>query len=90
MTTATDPTEAESCPGCGATHGVQRITGTSPKGPSMDVRGVRPALDDHDGQPALSIVGLLPTPALRTAAFLAVLRAEVTLRQQQQRASDRP
>jgi ribosomal protein L37AE/L43A len=27
----TDPTEAESCPECGATHGVQRITGTSPK-----------------------------------------------------------
>jgi len=28
---ATDPTEAESCPDCGATHGVQRIVGTSPK-----------------------------------------------------------
>ncbi len=30
--------------------------------------------------PALSIVGLLPTPQLRTAALLAVLRAEVTQR----------
>jgi hypothetical protein len=27
--------------------------------------------------PALSIVGLLPTPQLRTAAFLALLRQEV-------------
>jgi hypothetical protein len=30
--------------------------------------------------PALSIVGLLPTPALRTAALLATLRTEVTRR----------
>jgi hypothetical protein len=30
--------------------------------------------------PALSIIGLLPTPQQRTAAFLAVLRAEVTRR----------
>jgi hypothetical protein len=29
--TATDPTEAQPCPGYGATHGVQRITGTLPK-----------------------------------------------------------
>ncbi len=28
--TVTDPTD-DTCPGCGATHGVQRITGTSPK-----------------------------------------------------------
>jgi len=27
----TDPTDAESCPGCDATHGVQRTTGTSPR-----------------------------------------------------------
>jgi hypothetical protein len=27
---AAQATEAEPCPGCGATHGVQRITGTSP------------------------------------------------------------
>ncbi len=30
------------------------------------------------GPPALSVVGLLPTPQLRTAALLAVLRTEVT------------
>jgi hypothetical protein len=30
--------------------------------------------------PALSIIGLLPTPQLRTAALLAVLRTEVTRR----------
>jgi hypothetical protein len=30
--------------------------------------------------PALSVVSLLPTPQLRTAAFLAVLRTEVTRR----------
>ncbi len=30
--------------------------------------------------PALSIIGLLPTPELRTAAFLATLRTEVARR----------
>jgi hypothetical protein len=44
----------------------------------VDVRGVWHALGDHGGQPRLSIVGLLPTPQLRTAALLTVLRTEVT------------
>ena len=69
----TDPTEAESCPGCGAIHGVQRITGTSP----MVDAGLCTACGLHWAttviNPALSIVGLLPTP-LRTAT----LRTEAT------------
>jgi ribosomal protein L37AE/L43A len=78
------PTEADTCPGCGAAHGVQRITGTSPKvdawmcaacGMHWAITVVNPTV-----RVALSIVGLLPTPQLRTAALLAVLRSEVTQR----------
>jgi hypothetical protein len=76
----TDPTEADTCPGCGATHGVQRITGTSP---TVDA-AMCTACGLHGAtttvSPALSILGLLPTPQLRTAAFLALLRTEVTRR----------
>jgi ribosomal protein L37AE/L43A len=77
-------TEADTCPGCGAAHGVQRITGTSPKvdawmctacGLHWATTTVNPAL-----RVALSIIGLLPTPELRTSAFLATLRTEVTRR----------
>ena len=74
------PTQADTCPGCGATHSVQRITGTSP---TVDV-AMCTACGLHWATttvtPALSIVGLLPTPQLRTAAFLAALRTEVTRR----------
>jgi hypothetical protein len=77
--TATDPTEADTCPGCGATHGV-RITGTST---TVDA-AMCTACGLHWAttviNPALAIVGLLPTPQLRTAAFLAALRTEVTRR----------
>lgn len=38
--------------------------------------------------PALSLLGLLPTPALRTAAFLTTLRNAVTLTQQQHTMTD--
>jgi hypothetical protein len=78
------PTEADTCPGCGATHSVQRITGTSPTvdaamctacGLHWATTVVNPAL-----RVALSIIGLLPTPELRTSAFLATLRTEVTRR----------
>ncbi len=82
--TATDPTEAQPCPGCGATHGVQ------PKAapPKVDAWtctacGMNWAVTVVN--PALSIVGLLPTAQLRTAALLAVLRTEVT-----QRAKEHP
>jgi len=78
--TATDPTEAESCPGCGATSGVQRITGTLP---TVDA-GMCAACGMHwattVANPALSIVGLLPTPQLRTAALMTILCTEVTRR----------
>ena len=78
------PTEADTCPGCGATHSVQRITGTSP---TVDVAMctacgwhwattvVNPAL-----RVALSIIGLLPTPELRTSAFLTALHSKVARR----------
>ena len=80
------PTEADTCPGCGATHSVQRITGTPPTvdaamctacGLHWATTVVNPTL-----RIALSIVALLPTPQLRTAALLDVLRAEVTQRAQ--------
>jgi hypothetical protein len=75
--TTTDPTEAQPCPGYGATHGVQRIAGTSPK---VDA-GMCAACGMHWAttviNPTLSIVGLLPTSQLRTATLLAVLRTEV-------------
>lgn len=70
LSTATDPTEAESCLGCGATHGVQRIVGTLPK---VDA-GMCTACGLHFAvtviNPALSIVGVLPTPALGASALL--------------------
>ena len=61
-------------------HGVQRITGTSPKADAgtCTVCGLHWATTVIN--PALSIVGLLSTPRLRTAALLAVLRTEVTRR----------
>ena len=72
--------ETDTCPGCGATHGVHQITGTSP----MVDAGMCAACGLHwattVANPALSIVGLLPTPKLRTVAFLALLRTEVTQR----------
>jgi hypothetical protein len=74
------PTEAESCPGCGATHGVQRITGTSPTVDAAMCTACGLHWATTTVNPALSIVGLLPTPQLRMAAFLATLRTEVTRR----------
>jgi hypothetical protein len=80
LSTAIDPTKAESCPGCGVTHGVQRIACTSPTVDAWmcGVCGIHVAITVIN--PALSIVGVLPTPQLRTTALLAVLRAEVTPR----------
>jgi hypothetical protein len=60
-----------------------RISCTQPRShrPDVDVRGLRPGLLACTAvHPALSIVGLLPTPALRSAALLALLRCEVHLR----------
>jgi ribosomal protein L37AE/L43A len=74
--TATDPTEADTCPGCGATHGVQRITGTSPKVQAWTCTACGLHWATTTVNPDLSIVGLLPTPQLRTAALMAV-RTEV-------------
>jgi hypothetical protein len=75
----TDPTEAESCPGCGTTHGMQRITGTAPTVDAAMCTACGLHWACTVANPALSIVSLLPTPALRTAALLAVLRTEVSL-----------
>jgi hypothetical protein len=76
----TDPTEADTCPGCGATHGVQRITGTSPTVDAAMCTACGLHWATTTVNPALSILGLLPTPQLRMAAFLALLRTEVTRR----------
>ncbi|MGH3776527.1 MAG: hypothetical protein ACRDRR_12485 [Pseudonocardiaceae bacterium] len=73
----------EACPHCGTTDGVQAKSAPSTVqawtcaacGLGWATTVVNPALSI-----ALSIVGLLPTPALRTAAFLAVLGTEVTLK----------
>lgn len=70
-TVAADPTDDE-CPGCKAT--VQASTCTA--------CGVDWACTVVN--PALSIVGLLPTSELRSVAFLALLRAEVTQRAKEQ------
>jgi len=78
--TTTGPTEADTCPGCGATHGVQRIADTSPKVDAWMCAACGMHWATTVINPALSIVGLLPTPQLRTAALLAVLRTEVTQR----------
>ncbi len=77
--TATDPTEADTCPGCGATHGVQP-TPAPPKVQAWTctVCGMDWAITVVN--PALSLVGVLPTPQLRTAALLALLRTELTPR----------
>jgi hypothetical protein len=78
------PDRGRHLPGCGATHGVQQITGTSPTvdaamctacGLHWATTVVNPAL-----RVALSIIGLLPTPELSTSAFLAALRTEVARR----------
>jgi len=74
------PTEADTCPGCGATHSVQRITGTPPTVDAAMCTACGLHWATTVVNPALSIVGLLPTPQLRTAAFLALLRTEVTQR----------
>ena len=78
-----DTTDSDTCPGCGATtvaqptpapHTVQAWTCTA-CGMDWAVTVVNPTV-----RVALSVVGLLPTPQLRTAALLAVLRVEVTQR----------
>ena len=80
----TDPTDAESCPGCGATHGVQRITGTSPQVRAWSCSACRTNWATTVGNPtvraALFVIGLLPTPQQRTTALLDVMRAEITRR----------
>jgi len=60
------------CPGCGATHGVP----PQPAPVTVDARTCRARGLDW----ACTVIGVLPTPQLRTAAFLTVLRAEVTRR----------
>ena len=64
----TDPTD-EACPHRGATDGVQ-ITPAAPR-----VQAWTCAVCGLDF--ALAVIGLLPTPALRTAAFLDMLAHEV-------------
>jgi hypothetical protein len=61
-----DPTDDE-CPGCGA---IVQVWGRAGR---AGCRGRTQQLST----PALSTIGLLPTPELRTAAFLTVLRTEV-------------
>jgi hypothetical protein len=59
---------------------VQRITGTSPTVDAAMCTACGLHWATTTVNPALSIVGLLLTPQLRTAAFLATLRTEVTQR----------
>lgn len=88
MSTVTDPIDSDDgCPGCGATDGVQ----PQPAPPTVQawtctacgldwaVTVVNPTL-----RVALSSVGLLPTPQLRTVALLDVLRTEVTQRSEKE------
>jgi hypothetical protein len=78
----TDPTD-DTCPGYRDTTGVQpQPTPSTVEAWTCQACGlcwvttvVNPAL-----RVALSIVGLLPTPQLRTAALLTILRTEVTQR----------
>jgi ribosomal protein L37AE/L43A len=77
---AAQSTEADTCPGCGATPGVQRIVGTSPKVDAVMCTACGLHWATTVINPALSIVGLLPRPQLRTAALLATLCTEVTQR----------
>jgi rubredoxin len=82
-TMVTDPTDDDACPHCGATHGVQPMPAPptvqawtcTACGMDWAVTVVNPTV-----RVVLSVVGLLPTPQLRTAALLAVLRTEVTQR----------
>jgi hypothetical protein len=57
---------------CGATHGAQSQPASTSGGAGKCTRG---GLDW-----ACTVIGVLPTPQLRTGAFLAVLRAEVATR----------
>jgi hypothetical protein len=62
----------EDCPGCGATAGMQ----PQPAPVTVDAgKCTRCGMDW-----ACTLIGVLPTPQLRTGAFLAVLRAEVATR----------
>jgi hypothetical protein len=63
-----DPTD-DACPGCGATHGVQ----PQPAPPEVAAWTCRACSLNW----ACTVIGVLPTPQLHTAAFLAILRAEV-------------
>jgi hypothetical protein len=63
-------TDDGACPGCGVTHGVQP-TAAPPK--------VDAARCTECGLHwACTVIGVFPTPQLRTAAFLTVLRVDVT------------
>ncbi|MGH3754655.1 MAG: hypothetical protein ACRDRP_18550 [Pseudonocardiaceae bacterium] len=76
--TVTDHTD-QTCPHCGTTHGVQPIPAPlTVQAWACTACGLDWAITVVN--PGLSIVGLLPTPQLRTAALLAVLRTEVTRR----------
>ena len=77
--TATDPPEADTCPGCGATHDVQPKP-APPKVAAWTCAACGMSWAVSVVNPALSVIGLLPTPQLRTAALLALLRTEVTRR----------
>jgi hypothetical protein len=75
--TVTDPTDSDdTCPGCGDT-GVQ----PPPAPPQVRAWSCSACgLDFAVTTVALSVVGLLPAPTLRTAAFLALLRGDVCQR----------
>jgi ribosomal protein L37AE/L43A len=70
----------DECPGCGVTQSVQRTRGSSPRVQAWSCAACGLHWATTVVNPALPIVGLLPTPQLRTAAFLAALRAEVIRR----------
>ncbi len=84
-----DTTEADTCPGCGATHGVQRITATALTVDAAMCTACGMHWATTTVNPALSILGLLPTPQLRTAALMATLRTEVTRRSGKEQHHDR-
>jgi hypothetical protein len=65
-------TDDGTCSGCGATHGVQ----PQPAPPEVDAWTCRACGLDW----GCTVISVLPTPQLRTAAFLTVLRAEVATR----------
>ncbi|MGH3700709.1 MAG: hypothetical protein ACRDQY_14825 [Pseudonocardiaceae bacterium] len=66
----TDPTDDDACPGCGTTAGVQ----LQPAPVTVDAGTYTRGGIDW----ACTVINVLPTPQLRTAAFLTVLRAKVT------------